>query len=228
MKFSVISVCSNLPPTLAEMVRSVKAQKADVEHIVVDHGYENPDYSLFNTEDHRVSHVEFLPYAWVYEAWNRGLALATGDVVALVHGCDVLADSGVFTEVERTLDRTGADAVYGDLAYVAEDDPDRMMRHWRTGHWTDANLSMGWLPPLPAFFSRREIYERAKQRNGEYFNISLQTDPVCDLLTRLLGRMHISVAYLPRVLTKVRVGSPSSQILANMLSQGSSDNMRNY
>jgi glycosyltransferase len=219
MKFSIVTVCCNLPQSLPEMIRSVKAQDSiEIEHIVVDHGYSDPQCEMFRTQAYSVSHFEFLPYAWVYEAWNRGISLATGDVIALIHGCDVLADSRVLKDVEHALDHTGADAVYGDLAYVAPDDTDALMRYWRTGFWTDDNIAAGWIPPLCTFFARREIYERYKTKAGEYFDTSLETDPASDMLRRFLSKKYMSVTYLDRILVKVRVGSPSNQILADMLS----------
>jgi glycosyltransferase len=156
----------------------------------------------------------------IYEAFNEGIGQATGDVVGFLHLCDSLAYPGAMADVCRTLDETGADAVYGDLAYVAGDDRNRLLRYWRTGHWAAENVASGWVPPLPAFFARREIYERARRRDGRVFNTVSAVDPGHDLMVRLLARMRISVAYLPKVLVKIPVSSPSNQIVASMTSQG--------
>jgi glycosyltransferase len=156
----------------------------------------------------------------IYEAFNEGIDAATGDVVGLLHLCDSLAYAGAMADVCRTLDETGADAVYGDLAYVAQDDRNRLLRYWRTGHWAAENVANGWVPPLPAFFARREIYERARRRNGQVFNTTSSLDPGQELMVRLLVKMRISLAYLPRVLVKIPVASPSNQIVASMTGQG--------
>jgi glycosyltransferase len=156
----------------------------------------------------------------IYEAFNEGISLATGDVVGLLHLCDSLAYPGALAEVCRTLDQTGADAVYGDLAYVAGDDRNRLLRYWRSGHWSADNLANGWVPPLPAFFARREIYERAKRRDGRYFVATPDVDPGHDLMVRMLVKMRISLAYLPTLLVKIPVARPSNQIVASMSRQG--------
>jgi hypothetical protein len=81
-------------------------------------------------------------------------------------------------------------------------------------------LACGWVPPLPAFFARREIYERAKRRDGRYFNTASTVDPGYELMVRMLAKMRISLAYLPGVLTKIPVASPSNRVLASMICQG--------
>lgn len=156
----------------------------------------------------------------IYEAFNEGIGAATGDVVGLLHLCDSLAYAGAMADVCHTLDETGADAVYGDLAYVAQDDRNRLLRYWRSGHWAAENVASGWVPPLPAFFARREIYERARRRDGRIFNTVSSQDPGHDLMVRLLVKMRISMAYLPKVLVKIPVASPSNLVVASMSRQG--------
>jgi glycosyltransferase len=220
MNVSVVTVCFEGTDTLREMIHSLLAQvSVETEHIVIDHGYAGDSVAGLKGLTSSMSHYERMPYAWIYEAMNRGLSLATGDVVAVVNALDLLADPLVLNDVVHALDTTGADAVYGDLAYVADDQPDRMLRYWKSGHWTPLQMEIGLLPPLPAFFARREIFERAKQRNGEYFRASLDVDPAFDIMERFLRVMRISVAYLPRVLTKVRLSSPSNQIMAKMIAE---------
>lgn len=211
MRFSLILAC----PVSWHCADKVNPCEDEIERIYVEHGFPRPFTDPIGQAD-QASELRL----GLYEAFNEGIGQATGDVVSLLHVDDSLAYAEVLDDVALTLDQTGADAVYGDLAYVAQDDPSRLLRYWQSGHWAPENLACGWVPPLPAFFARREIYERAKGRDGRYFNTASTLDPGYELLVRMLAKMRISIAYLPELLTKIPVASPSNQVLASMICQG--------
>ena len=98
--------------------------------------------------------------ASIYDALNKGLGLATGDVVGMMHSDDFYADERVLEKVAAAFADPDVDGVYGDLDYVAKDEPGRIIRHWRSGAYDPANLAWGWMPPHPTLYVRRKVIEQ--------------------------------------------------------------------
>jgi glycosyltransferase len=133
------------------------------------------------------------------------------------------ADVTVLAELSTVFRQTGADGVYGDLIYVAKDDTDRVIRYWKSGEYSPSRLKYGWMPPHPALYVRRHIYEKAKLPNGEYFDTSLSIAADYDFMTRILGRLGTSVVYLPKVLVKMRLGGKSNRSPASIIRKSHED-----
>lgn len=158
------------------------------------------------------------PDRGIYDALNKGIRAATGDVIGLVHSDDFLAHPLVLERVAARFAETGADAVYGDLDYVSASDTTRVIRHWRSGAFTPQKLARGWMPPHPALFLRREVFERL----GSY-DTSYRIAADYDAILRYFGRGGICPAYLPEVLVKMRVGGESNRSLGRILRKSRED-----
>ena len=158
------------------------------------------------------------PDGGIYDALNKGMARARGDVIGLLHSDDWLATPDVLAMVAQAFDQTSADAVYGDLQYVSAADPDKVLRHWKSGEYSPRLLQRGWMPPHPALFIRRQIYEAY----GGY-DTSYRIAADYDAILRWFGSGQMQVAYVPHVLVKMRAGGASNRSLANIVRKSRED-----
>lgn len=152
------------------------------------------------------------PDEGIYHALNKGLSLASGDVVGFLHADDFYADPEVLTRVAEAFADDSVDAVYGDLVYVNKSDPDKVIRYWKAGHFEFSKLARGWMPPHPTFYVRRTVYERF---GG--FDTSFHIAADYDCMLRMLSQANLNVRYIPEVLVKMRVGGKSNRSLKNIL-----------
>ncbi len=161
--------------------------------------------------------------AGIYDALNRGIARAQGDVIGLLHAEDAYARSDVLALVMQAFE-DGAEAVYGDLQYVRYVDGEmRLVRHWRSGRYAAGKLAWGWMPPHPTLFLRREVYERVALRNGVYFDPRFQCAGDYDLILRVLPQLRVPPIYIPRVLVHMRTGGVSNRNLGRILQKSRED-----
>jgi glycosyltransferase len=191
----------------------------NVEHLILDGA--STDGTLKQIEKHvkHVAKVVSEPDRGFYDAINKAIALADGDVIGTLNADDAYADENVLVDVARAFETTGAEAVYGDLVYVSQKDTARVVRHWRSGSYRPgAFRSRGWMPPHPTFFVRREIYERL---GGFDLRLTLAAD--YELMLRLVHRHRIRLAYLPRVLVKMRMGGMTNRSLGEVARKTAED-----
>lgn len=209
MKFSILTAVWNREATLGQALDSLDAQSyRDYEHIVQDGGSTDGTLALLETRPDPRRKLVSERDKGIYDALNRALDRATGDVVGLLHSDDFLAHPEVLARVAARFIETGADAVYGDLDYVSASDPARVIRHWKSGNYSPAKLKRGWMPPHPALFLRRAVIETW----GGY-DTSYRIAADYDSILRYFGKGNISAAWLPEVLVKMRVGGESNRSL---------------
>jgi glycosyltransferase len=189
-----------------------------VEHVVQDGGSTDGTLEVLRANPASDMALESAPDAGLYDAINRGIARALGDVVGLLHSDDFLADDEVLTSVAQALADSSVDGVYGDLDYVAADDTCRVIRRWRSGEFTPAKLKRGWMPPHPTLYLRREVFERWGAYDTD-FRIAADYEAIL----RWLVRGQIRLAYIPRVLVKMRVGGESNRSLGRILRKSRED-----
>jgi glycosyltransferase len=214
MKISVITVAYNSGATIVDTVESVLGQThAEIEYIVIDGGSTDDTLAKLQPYRERIAVLVSEPDGGMYDAMNKGIAQSTGDVVAILNSDDVYADSEILSQVARVYEETGADCVYGDLHYVAYEDLSQIVRNWQSGPIPKNRFIGGWHPPHPSFFVRRSLYERL----GD-FQLNLKIAADYEWMLRAVQRHACSVAYLPKVLVKMRVGGASNRSLRNVAS----------
>lgn len=219
MKISIITAVRNRRETVAATIASVRSQlHPDVEYIVVDGASTDGTTELLRAQRAKIDVLICEPDNGIYDALNKGIAAATGEVIGLLHADDVYASERVLSAVAETFENAKINAVYGDLEYVSKNDLDKVVRYWRAGAFSAAKLSWGWMPPHPTLFVRRAVYERLGR-----FDTSYRIAADYDLILRFLGRGGLSVAYLPELLIKMRVGGMSNRSLANILRKSRED-----
>lgn len=160
MKITVITATWNSEATIVSALESVAAQEhPDIEHLIIDGG--SQDETLAIVERYRRPGLRIVsePDKGIYDALNKGLRLATGDVIGFMHSDDVYASDTVLSEVANAFQHDDADLVYGDLAYVSKDDLQQVIRLWHSGEYTLNRMKTGWMPPHPTVYMKRSRYE---------------------------------------------------------------------
>lgn len=224
MKFSIITICYNPGNSIRTAIESVLSQDySNIEYIIIDGASTDGTVELVKSYGDKINRFISEPDKGLYDALNKGINLTTGEVIGFVNADDLLAGVNVISDIARGFDGTGVDALYGDLIYVAKDDTDRVIRYWKSGEYSPSRLKYGWMPPHPALYVRRHIYEKAKLPNGEYFDTSLSIAADYDFMTRILGRLGTSVVYLPKVLVKMRLGGKSNRSPASIIRKSHED-----
>ena len=212
LKISVITAVYNRADTIAHAVQSVQAQSwHNVEHVVIDGT--STDGTLQAVQACMNAHTVLVsePDKGIYDALNKGLTRATGDVIGLMHSDDFYADNDVLQSVAAAFANPAVNAVYGDLDYVAKSDTSQIIRRWRSGEYSLTKLAHGWMPPHPTLYVRRSVIE---QWGG--FDTQFQIAADDDAMLRYFGKGKIYPAYIPRVLVKMRVGGESNRSLARI------------
>lgn len=213
MKVTVITIAFNAEDTIDETIQSVLEQDyPDIEYIIIDGASSDGTNDIIAGYAHRISKYISEPDLGIYDAMNKGLRMATGELVALLNADDTYSDAHVLSTVVGTISRENTDACYGDLEYVSRTQTDRVVRKWISGPYRKKSFKQGWMPPHPAFFVKRAVYEKYG-----LFNTRFRTSADYELMLRFLYRHEVSVCYLPKVLVKMKTGGQSNQSVKNRI-----------
>jgi len=220
MKISVITVCFNSAATIVDTLKSVELQTHDlIEHIVVDGASRDATVGLVRNNGPRVARLSSEPDTGIYDAMNKGLAMATGDMVGFLNADDVFASADAVAQIAAAASAPQPpDAVFGDLVYVDPDDLNRVIRCWRSGAFAARRLRFGWMPPHPTFYARTELL-----RHIGGFDTRFHIAGDYDCMLRCLNRPDIRAAYIENVLVRMRTGGASNRSLAALLQKSTED-----
>ncbi|CAN5350548.1 glycosyltransferase family 2 protein [soil metagenome] len=213
MKVSIITVTYNSEKYLEDCLQSVRMQDYDnIEHIVVD-GM-STDRTMDIVKKHNGSITKWISEKdkGMYDAINKGMKMATGDIVGILNSDDMLASPDVITKIARCFQNKKIDSIYGDLVYVEPTDTTRILRTWKGHPYKRARFSFGWMPAHPTFYIRRELIARY----GEYEN-HYHTAADFEFMTRYLYKHRVSSQYLPKLIVKMRNGGQSNTNLKRRL-----------
>lgn len=215
MKISIITVCFNSAKTIGDTLRSVREQTyKNIEHIIVDGGSTDSTLAVVVTEGAHVAKIVSEKDKGIYDAMNKGIALATGDVIGFINADDFYASSSVLATVAAAFEKSKASSCYGDLCYVSQSDPSRVVRYWRSNSFVPMSFESGWCPPHPTFFVHRSVYEKL---GG--FDLDFKIAADFELMARYLESARISSFYMPDVLVKMRLGGTTNKSLGNIWKQ---------
>ena len=214
MKVSIVAVVRNAAGTIEECLQSVASQShVDVEHIVIDGASTDGTMDVVDRHRDQLAVVVSEPDRGIYDAMNKGIAVATGDVIGTLNADDRYADTGVLARVTAAFAQSPAlDAVYGDLVYVARDDPTRIVRYWRSRPYEPGLFERGWMPAHPTFFVRRQVYER----HG-LFDLDFRIQSDFELTMRFMAIYGIHTRYLPGVMVRMRMGGVTNNSIGNVV-----------
>lgn len=218
MTVSVITVTFNAVRTVQQAVESVVDQQGsfELDYHIVDGGSTDETIELLGSYKDRIAQLTSEPDHGLYDAMNRGVARAKGDIIGILNADDRYADSGVIADMVAAFEASGADGVYADLDYVDEEDGKTVTRQWKSGDPGD--FRKGWMPPHPTLFVKRALYEQ----HG-LFNLQLRSAADYELMLRFFHFRGATLAYLPRTTVKMRAGGQSNASIGNRIKANAED-----
>lgn len=206
MKVSIITSCYNRAATIRSAIESVLAQDYnDIEFIVVDGSSTDGSLDIIREYVDRISIIISEPDHGMYEAINKGIRVATGEIIGLLHSDDFFYDNGVIGRIVKRIKRTHADFLYGDGLFVNPDNTNKVVRNWIGGGYRLWKVRHGWLPLHPTCYIRRDVMMRLGLYNESY---KIAADS--DLLVRYLLTGGLTVTYLNEYIVRMRMGGFST------------------
>lgn len=207
MKISIITITYNSAQTLEDTIKSVVSQDyPDLEYIIIDGKSKDRTLEIVSKYKDKISKVVSEKDKGLYDALNKGIQHATGDVIGLLHSDDLYAHDKVISNIaQKFTTDSSVEGVYADLVFVHRNDTNKAMRVWESGAYKEGDFLKGWMPPHPTFFVRKEVY----QKFGG-FNISLKLSADYELMLRLIHKNNIKLAYLNETIVKMRMGGVSN------------------
>lgn len=212
MLVSIITATYNSAATLRDCLQSVAMQSyAPIEHIIIDGASKDDSLSIAQSFAH-IAQVHSEKDQGIYDAMNKGIALATGDIIGILNSDDFYVDERVIQDIVTVFENSNCDVVYADLQYVDRERTDKIIRTWKSGTMQQRSFLYGWMPPHPTVFVRRKVYEQYGA-----FNLSLKSAADYEFMLRVLYKEKCPVAYLPKTIVKMRDGGQSNQSIKHRI-----------
>lgn len=211
MKISIITATYNSVDTLPSCFKSIEKQTFDIEYVVVDGNSKDGTLQLIKQANIINKYISE-PDDGIYDALNKGLEIASGDIIGFLHSDDLFASNDIIENIYLTFERTCADIVYGDLEYVDKSNTNKVIRKWESRTFKMELLKRGWMPAHPTVFIKRDVYKK----HG-VFDLNFKIAADYDLMLRIFSDSSLKFAYLPKVVTKMRVGGESNKSFKNIL-----------
>lgn len=216
MTISLITATYNSEATIADTLKSVLAQTyKDIEYWIIDGCSKDGTMDIlkhyepmFNGKLHIISE----PDKGIYDAMNKGIARATGDVVGLLNSDDYYTSDDALATIAHFFSHNDADAIYGDIHFVNDSNPEKCVRYYSSALFRPWLLRFGFMPAHPSFYVRREVY----QKYGTY-SLDYKIASDYDLMVRLLYKHRIKATYIKKDFVTMRTGGISTKSVKNRL-----------
>jgi glycosyltransferase involved in cell wall biosynthesis len=216
LKISVVTVTRNCASVVEDCLVSVAEQSyPDVAHVVIDGASTDGTLALLQAQHERLALLVSEPDQGIYDAMNKGIKFASGDVVGFLNSDDFYANVNVLARVAEIFEEDPLlDACYGDLIYTNQIDTSITVRYWQSSDLVPGAFSKGWCPPHPTFFLRRSVYKRFGN-----FDLKYRIASDVELMMRFLEVHKIRARYVPEVWVKMRMGGTTNKSLKNVWMQ---------
>jgi glycosyltransferase len=213
LKISIITAVYNNSATIEDALLSVASQTyRPIEHIVIDGNSNDGTKAILDQYRDKISILVSESDTGIYNALNKGLKLATGDVIGLLHSDDIFADNNVVENIINAFETDHPDGVYGDLQYVAKDNTKDIFRYWQSSAFHPKMLRRGWMPPHPTLFLSKNIIAKTG-----YYNERYRIAADYDFMLRTLSQPNAKFKYIPKIITKMRTGGASNRSIKNII-----------
>ena len=218
MKISIITATYNSAGTVADTIQSVANQSyKKIEHIIIDGLSKDNTLEVVKNSEHN-GPVYSEKDKGIYDAMNKGISKATGDVIGILNSDDFYASNDIIEQVAHLFETTDCDLLYGDLYFVDQNDINKIKRKWISGGYKLKDFLYGWMPPHPTFFVRKEVYEKYG-----VFNMELGSAADYELMLRLMYKHKLKTAYLNKVMVLFRIGGASTKNINNRVKANLND-----
>ena len=216
MKISIITVSYNSERFIGDAMRSVLNQTyPDIEYLIIDGASKDATLAIaesYHSDFGKRLHIRSEPDAGIYDAMNKGIAYATGEIIGFLNSDDELASPKVIEAIANKFAASNKQIVFGDLVYVDQFNTNRIIRSWRTGPTPKNGMRFGWHPPHPSFYVKRAVLF---EYGGFQTRYKISAD--YEQMVRFLERFRLSAAYLPMIFVKMRTGGVSNRSFRNIL-----------
>lgn len=212
MKITIITATYNSFPVISDCIKSISSQQnVNIEHIIIDGG--STDATLSEVKKSTINTTIISePDNGIYDALNKGIGRATGDIIGFLHSDDMFSNATTLSDICEKFKNQKIDVLYGDLDYINSSDSSKVIRSWRSKKFSPINLYFGWMPPHPTLFVKKEVYQEVGK-----FDVSYSISADYDFCIRLFKIKRLSVYYFQKNITKMRVGGASNKNLNNIL-----------
>ena len=219
IKISIITVSYNAESSIEDTIKSVLDQSySNVEYIIIDGNSTDDTIAICNKYQDKIHTIISEKDKGLYDAMNKGVTLATGDVIGVLNADDFYENSEVLQKVATEFDKELIDGLYADLLYVDAVDTSKVTRTWISGEYKENAFLKGWMPPHPTFFVKKECY----QKYGDY-NLELTSAADYELMLRMIHKNKIKLGYIPEVTVRMRIGGVSNSSFQNRLKANKED-----
>ena len=206
MKVSIITVAFNSAKTITGTIESVLSQDyPEIEYIIVDGNSSDDTVSIIRRYEGRIAKWISEKDHGMYDAMNKGIAMATGDIIGILNSDDMYMNNHVVTEMVDLMQTTKSQVAFADLILVDQIDENKILRYYDSSHFHPNKFRFGWMPAHPTVFVRREIYQIVGP-----FAIDYQIAADYELMIRMLAIQKASYAYLPKPVVRMRSGGAST------------------
>ena len=221
MKVSLITATYNSEISIKTCLDSIVSQDySDLEYLFIDGGSSDNTLSIikkYRQNNPFIKMVSEKDYG-IYDALNKGISAASGDIIGFVHSDDFLASSDIINDIVSMMKTESLDGVYGNLQYVNKNNTQKVIRNWISCDFKFSLLKNGWMPPHPTLFLKKEVY----QKHG-LFDVSYRISADYDFMLRIFKDSELKLGYLPKVITKMRVGGASNRSIKNIIEKSKED-----
>lgn len=211
----------NSVETIRDTIKSIISQDYEnIEYILIDAGSTDGTLDIIKEYEGYINYFSSEEDDGIYDGMNKGISVASGEVVGILNSDDFYPNSYIVSNVARTFEKRNCDAVYGDLVYVKFYDTDKIVRYWQSGNYSVKKIKNGWMLPHPTFFVKREMYEKYG-----YYNTELKSAADYEMILKLLYKQNINVFYIPMILIKMRMGGKSNASIMNRIRANKEDGL---
>lgn len=211
MKVSIITATYNSEAFLEQTILSVLQQTyQNIEYIIIDGGSSDCTTDIINRYKNKISHFISEKDEGIYHALNKGIALATGDIIGFLHSDDFYTSTSAISHLVNKIQIKDADGVYANLYFVDRNNPNKITRKWNSGDYSPNSFMYGWMPPHPTLFLKKHVYLKFGS-----FNLDFKTSADYELMLRFIHKHQIKLTYLNEFIIKMRIGGQSTASVNN-------------
>lgn len=214
MKVSVITACYNSGKTIESAIQSVLSQQdIELEYIIIDGMSKDNTIEIVQSYGDKIAVLVSEPDKGIYDALNKGIRMATGDIIGFLHSDDFYFDERTLKKaVDKFTEEPDLQGIYGDLIYVSATDTSKVIRNWKSGEYVHGMFNRGWMPPHPTLYLRKAVYD-----DFGSFRLDLKIAADYESMLRYIHKNKIRLGYIPEVLVGMRVGGKSNVSFKNRL-----------